>query len=94
MPSAWNVSKIIRVMINPKASLKSLQLSRHQRLVARDIDLKLGLDVFSDTQGSWNATKVSLVVGTSLDPWMDDVHCSVYPKVRITAAYVTVLKLY
>lgn len=34
----------------------------------------------NDTQGSWNATKVSLVVGTSLDPWMDDVHCSVYPK--------------
>ncbi|XP_067045082.1 uncharacterized protein [Acropora muricata] len=34
----------------------------------------------NDTQGSWNAIKVSLVVQSSLDSWWNDVNCSVHPK--------------
>ncbi|XP_015775571.1 PREDICTED: uncharacterized protein LOC107353721 isoform X1 [Acropora digitifera] len=34
----------------------------------------------NDTQGSWNAIKVSLIVQSSLDSWWDDVNCSVHPK--------------
>ncbi|XP_074638017.1 uncharacterized protein LOC141896623 isoform X4 [Acropora palmata] len=34
----------------------------------------------NDSQGSWNAIKVSLIVQSSLDSWWDDVNCSVHPK--------------
>ena len=87
------MSEIIRVMINPKASSKPLYLTCHQRCIARATDSTLGLDVFSDTQGRWNATLLSVVVQSSLSPSKDHVNCSVHSKVTIIASYVIVFKL-
>ena len=93
MLSARKVSENVSVMINPKASSKSLYLSCYQRLIAWATDSKLGLDLFF--RHPWKMECYTAITSSTAALKWWDLFCKLFdpPKGEVSAVYVTVFKL-